>query len=409
VVDSSAQAYSRAGPGISGARFQLHTDGRLGFNAAFSADPGAADPGLGPLFNGDSCEGCHLRRGRSRDGALLRLSDEGVDSLGGPRPAPGYGTQLQDKAVPGFLPEGRLSLRFAPSPGSYPDGTAYELRIPQVSLDRPHLAATPVHQGVRAPRALFGLGLLEAVPSGVLETLADPDDTNGDGISGRVNRVWDHQAGRTVSGRFGWKANVASLVEQVAAAYVEDMGVTSRIFPKEAVAGQDGQDDGLADDPELPDDRLASVTFFLQTVAVPARRLVNDPLVRRGQEVFADLGCGGCHVPTLQTGTLDGLPEVSGQTIHPYSDLLLHDMGDALADGRQDYEATGREWRTPPLWGLGLAHTVQGHTELLHDGRARNVEEAILWHGGEAATARARFMALAADARIALLAFLASI
>lgn len=409
VADSSTLAYSRPAPSLAAERLQLHVDGRDRLAARFSDNPGARDRGLGPLFNANTCEACHARRGRTRGSLLLRLSAGGVDGRGAPLPAPGFGSQLQDQAVAGRRAEARLAVHFVPVPGTYPDGSPYELRRPQVEVENAYAPFAPDHRGLRSPRALFGLGLLEAVADATLEALADPSDADGDGVSGRVNRVWDEAEQRTRAGRFGWKANEPSLLQQVAAAYVEDMGVTSSYFPREAVAGQPGHDDGLDDDPELPDDDLASVTFFLRTLAVPARRRVNDPTVRRGQDLFAQVGCAACHVPTLATASLAGVPEVAGQTIHPYADLLLHDMGDDLADGRPDFLADGREWRTPPLWGLGLAETVQGHTDLLHDGRARGAEEAILWHGGEARAARDRFMALAADARSALLAFLMSL
>ena len=217
------------------------------------------------------------------------------------------------------------------------------------------------------------------------------------------------QAEAEAIGRFGWKASQPTLQQQIDAAYLQDMGITTSLFPVEASAGQAGQDDGLDDDPELGDERVAAVTVYTQTLGVPARRGVNDPLVRQGEALFDSIGCAGCHVPTVQTGVLVGVPQVSEQTIHPYTDLLLHDLGEGLGDGRPDFEATGREWRTPPLWGLGLADTVTAGTEYLHDGRARTVEEAILWHGGEAELSAGHFRALAAQARTAVLRFLHSL
>lgn len=220
--------------------------------------------------------------------------------------------------------------------------------------------------------------------------------------------VWDVIAATTRLGRFGWKANNPTLFQQTFGAYQQDMGVTNPVLPMESAAGQI-QDDGLADDPEIDTETLDLATFYVQTLAVPARRNVNASDVLRGEELFYAARCAACHTPTLQTGALAGVPEVAYQTIHPYTDMLLHDMGDGLADGRPDFLATGREWRTPPLWGIGLTQRIQGHTLFLHDGRARNLLEAIMWHGGEAAQSREAVRAMAKEDRQALLTFLASL
>jgi CxxC motif-containing protein (DUF1111 family) len=219
--------------------------------------------------------------------------------------------------------------------------------------------------------------------------------------------VWDVAAGQTVTGRFGWKAEAPSLRQQIAGAYSEDMGVTSSVFPVEACAGQP-QDDGLADEPEVSDAELDVLETFIRTLAVPARRNPDDPTTLRGEQLFVDIGCAGCHAPTLTTGTTHPVPALRNQVIHPFTDLLLHDMGSGLTDNRTSFNASGAEWRTPPLWGLGLRDTVNTSTRLLHDGRARTVAEAILWHGGEALAARDAFRALTAIDRQALLQFLSS-
>jgi CxxC motif-containing protein (DUF1111 family) len=266
----------------------------------------------------------------------------------------------------------------------------------------------------RVAPAVFGLGLLAAVPAEALEALADPDDVDGDGISGRVNHVWDAQAQAPAIGRFGWKANQPNLLQQTAGAFLGDMGITSSLFPAgECAAAQEqclvqpsGGEDGA---PELSDSLLASVVHYMHTLAVPARRRVDDLEVLEGKRLFMDSGCAECHVPKLETGALEGFAELSGQVIRPYTDLLLHDMGDDLGDGRPDFEATGNEWRTPPLWGIGLVHTVNRHDYLLHDGRARGVLEAVLWHGGEAEAARDAVLALSETDRRRLVAFLESL
>jgi len=211
-------------------------------------------------------------------------------------------------------------------------------------------------------------------------------------------------------GRFGWKANTPNLIQQTAGAYNGDMGITSDLFPTESCAGR-LKEPGCnnAHSAEVNAGTVTDVAFYTQTLAVPARRHLDDPTALRGETVFYAAGCDGCHTPTLRTGELPGIPEVSNQVIHPYTDLLVHDMGPGLADGRPDFQASGSEWRTPPLWGIGLVNTVNGHTRFLHDGRAYNLMEAVLWHGGEASAARDRVKRLAQRDRDALIAFLMSL
>lgn len=259
----------------------------------------------------------------------------------------------------------------------------------------------------RTAPVVFGLGLLEAVPDGQIVSRADPRDRNRDGISGRPNYVWDAVKGKRALGRFGWKANVANLIQQTAGAYNGDMGVTSDLFPAESC---EGNYPGCARHaPEIDPQTVADVALYTQTLAVPARRDLDDPVTQRGEQVFHAVGCAGCHTPTLRTAVLRGVPEVSHQVIHPYTDLLVHDMGPGLADGRRDFQASGSEWRTPPLWGIGLVETVNKHTNFLHDGRARTLLEAVLWHGGEAKRARDKVKRLASRDREALIAFLQSL
>jgi CxxC motif-containing protein (DUF1111 family) len=255
---------------------------------------------------------------------------------------------------------------------------------------------------------MIGLGLLEAVPEETILALADPADEDGDGVSGRPNYVWDASGGRMALGRFGWKANQPSLYQQTAAAFLGDIGITTDLFDQQdCMAGQteclDSPDGG---NPEITGDDLAKVVLYASSLAVPAMRGAVDPQVILGEKVFLEAGCASCHTPSLATGVHPDIPALSNQTIYPYTDLLLHDMGEGLADGRPDFEASGSEWRTPPLWGIGLIETVNGHAYLLHDGRARGLAEAILWHGGEAEAARDYFIELPADLREALLRFL---
>jgi CxxC motif-containing protein (DUF1111 family) len=340
----------------------------------------------------------------------MRLSQDGTDpATGGPNPVPGFGTQLFDKSLFGTTTPGRLSVSYSEVAGRFADGTEYWLRAPQytlVDLYQPLPGAVLLSPRVAPP--VFGRGLLEAVDEMTVIGLSDPGDADGDGISGRPNYVWDHERGQAALGRFGWKANQPTLRQQVAAAYRGDMGITTPYFLVESSHGWP-QFDGLGDDPEISGSILEETVFYVQTLAVPARRRAFDAEVRRGEALFEQARCTGCHVPTLTTGALPGVPEVSLQAIHPYTDMLLHDLGDGLADGRPDFQADGREWRTPPLWGIGLTYIVNGHTFFLHDGRARNLEEAILWHGGEADSSRRVYIDLEKSDRDALLAFLESL
>ena len=250
----------------------------------------------------------------------------------------------------------------------------------------------------RVAAPVFGLGLLEAVSDADVLAKADENDANADGISGKPNFVWNAVTKTTTLGRFGWKANQPSLLQQVAAAYNGDIGVTTSIFPVESSFRQP-QYDNRDDDYELSDSLLHAVEFYVKTLAVPVRRNADNPVVKNGKQLFINAGCASCHIPDMRTSVNVAFPSVSNQLIHPYTDLLLHDMGDDLADNRPDFKATGKEWRTAPLWGIGLTQKVNGHNNFLHDGRARSLLEAIMWHGGEAATAKNKVKAMSADER----------
>jgi CxxC motif-containing protein (DUF1111 family) len=395
-------------------------------NALFNRDwvtAGASttgSDGLGPVFNARSCSSCHFRDGRGRPpiepdesfiGLLFRLSIPGSDAHGGPLPDPNYGGQLNQAAILHVPTEGAASVVYEEVAGSYGDGEPYSLRRPVYDFDLTFGAFDPEIQiSPRTAPFLIGLGLLEAVDDDTILAAADPDDRDADGISGRANLVWDRRRGETVLGRFGWKANVPTLEQQNAGAFLGDIGVTSDLFPEQnctpvqtaCVAARDGGT------PEVDQNKIDSVTFYTRYLAVPARRDVGDPQVMAGERLFSAIGCAACHTPTVFTGSTAETP-LAEQRIHPYTDLLLHDMGEGLADDRPDFLADGREWRTPPLWGLGLLEVVNRHTLLLHDGRARGVAEAILWHDGEAADARERFRNLNADERAALIRFLESL
>jgi len=419
VFDASSNAYSLPAPNLGGEDLARHMEGDAAFDAAFVSAPAQVNAGLGPVFNNNGCIACHPRDGRGRPpfagqpatSMFLRISVPGTagDGSGSPAPVPGFGTQLFDKALFGVTPMGGFDIAYTETGGEFADGEPYSLRQPVYTITNPYqpLPAT-VHTSPRAAPPVFGRGLLEAIDDNTLLGLADESDADGDGISGRPNRVWDYAMGVVRIGRFGLKAGNPTLRQQVAGAYRGDIGVTNPLFTVESSHGTPLWD-GAADEPEIDEETLAVATFYVQTLAVPARRNVNDAEVQRGERLFAAAKCTSCHVPELRTGVLAGVPQVSNQTIFPYTDLLLHDMGEGLADNRDEFLANGREWRTPPLWGIGLTDVVNGHTLFLHDGRARTLMEAVLWHGGEAEASREYVRALSAWDRKALIAFLESL
>lgn len=413
VFDMSPGAFSLPAPNLRGGDILTHGEGDEAFEAPFG-DATSPNPGLGPVFDNVSCESCHVGDGRGRPPAageqfesmLFRSSITGPGPHGGPLGIPLFGGQLQLRGI-GMLPDATAVIQYVESQGLFADGSAYQLRVPTYTL-------TGVRSGLPAgflfsPRvapAVFGLGLLEAVPEAEILGISLLQRLGGQ-VSGRPNYVWDEVHQRTALGRFGWKANNPSLVQQTAGAYNGDMGITTNLFPAESCEGVDPICARHA--PELGDDVVADVAFYQRTLGVPARRNLNDPVVQQGELLFHASGCASCHVATLHTGFLAGVPEVANQTIHPYTDLLVHDMGPALADNRPDFMANGSEWRTAPLWGVGLVQTVNNHTNFLHDGRARSLLEAVLWHGGEAAAAQAAVRKMTAAKRAALIAFLQSL
>ena len=377
--------------------------------------------GLGPHFIGRSCTACHTHDGRGQPpgpgeqplGLLLRLSVPGKDKYGAPLPDPNYGGQLNNNAVGGITPEAKIEITYAEVQGQFADGESFSLRKPTYQFT--DLAYGPLDERVmvspRIAQQVIGLGLLEAIPEKDLLSRSDPDDKNGDGISGRPNWVWDPMAQKRALGRFGWKANAPTVATQTAAAANGDIGITSKYFPHEECmpSQKDCHEGERGGEPEINEKNLGKLIFYTATTAVPARRDVDKPQVLQGKRLFHQAQCVACHTPKHVTGKLAGFPELADQTIRPYTDLLLHDMGEGLADGRPDFEADGNEWRTPPLWGIGLFETVNGHTTYLHDGRARNLQEAILWHGGEAQQAKEHFVNMSKEEREALISFLKSL
>ncbi len=387
-----------------------------------------ARDGLGPHFIARSCGGCHTEDGRGAPpkpgeqpvGLLLRLSMPGLGEHGGVVPEPIYGDQFNNQAVQKVKPEGKVTITHTELPGRFADGEAYTLLAPRYAFH--DLGYGPMHKDVlvspRVAPQIIGVGLLEAIAEADIQANVRDQAARKDAIKGMANRVWDAPSGTMMTGRFGWKANVASIAHQTAGAFNGDIGITSSVFPFEACTA--AQTDCLAapkgsqgKSPEIDDKTLGDVVFYQAALAPPARRNLHDPQVRRGQKLFAEAQCSACHRPSYTAAagpnpTLSS-PALTGQRIHPYTDLLLHDMGEGLADGRPDGQANGRQWKTPPLWGLGLIKDVNGHQRLLHDGRARGVLEAILWHGGEAEASREGVKKLPKADREALVKFVESL
>ena len=435
---NDADAFSQPSGNIS---FEDELDFKLGnglFRKIWVSSPSStlASDGLGPLYNARSCQRCHIKDGRGHppehagDNAIsmfLRVSipgtdAEAIDRIEGyiaTRPDPVYGTQLQDFAVQGHPAEARMEIAYTEEAVTLADGTTVSLRHPAYTAT--DLGYGPLHaDAMLSPRVapqMIGLGLLEAISTADILANADPEDADGDGISGRPNIVWSQVHDQPMLGRFGLKAGNPTILEQTASAFVGDIGISNPVFQagsgectdlqadcKAAIHG-----DGDARVFEIDQTGLDLVTFYSRNLGVPARRNVDDPQVLKGKQVFYETGCTACHTPSFVTQRLTDRPEQSFQLIWPYTDLLLHDMGPGLADNRPEARATGSEWRTPPLWGIGLTQTVSGHSYFLHDGRARSLLEAVLWHGGEAAPHRDRVIDLPTEERDALIAYLESL
>jgi CxxC motif-containing protein (DUF1111 family) len=440
VTNRDAFSHFSHGIGFEGEmRFKV---GNAIFRKLWVAAPSStqASDGLGPLYNARGCQNCHLKDGRGRPplanwpdenaiSMFLRLSippetDEQKRLLAERRttsiPDPVYGGQLQNIAIQGHDGEGHMHIDYADVPVTLAGTQVVTLRKPTYSVTE--LKYGPMHPKVMmSPRIappMIGLGLVEAIPEADIRALADAQDTNKDGISGRTNEVWSESKKSVQLGRFGWKAGQATILDQSAGAAAGDIGLSNPLGPNPAgdctetqtacLSAPNGNSERLGGF-ELSAELLDLVTFYSQNLAVPARRGASDAKVLEGKALFHKAGCATCHQPSFTTGTVEGQRHLSGQLIWPYSDFLLHDMGEGLADNRPEGDADGREWRTAPLWGVGLTQVVSGHTFLLHDGRARNVEEAILWHGGEAQSARDAYAALSAQEREALVTFVNSL
>ena len=437
----SKKALMHPAPNIS---FEDRMDFNLGnslFEKLWVSSPSSttASDGLGPLYNARSCARCHARVGRghapdptvqndSRTSMLMRLSIPAqtpqqkrllAGFQAGVIDEPMYGSQLQDLSVQGLPAEGQWHVTYTPHEVVYPDGRKVVLRKPSYRVDQ--LAYGDLHPDVmlspRVAQPMIGLGLLAAIETDDILTYEDELDRNHDGISGRANRVWNQTQGQIEIGRFGWKAGHPTLLQQNNSAFLADIGISTTTYPygqgecthrqEGCLALPNGNSEHL-DSVEASAEMARLVTFYVGNLAVPAARNVSSPAYKAGREAFYMVGCQSCHRPSYLTSTNAPKPQAQ-QRIWPYTDLLLHDMGEGLADNRPEFLANGREWRTAPLWGVGLTELVNGHNQLLHDGRARSVEEAILWHGGEAEAVKQRFMQLPKTQRENLIRFVESL
>ncbi|WP_151089074.1 di-heme oxidoredictase family protein [Hymenobacter baengnokdamensis] len=407
--DFTASAFDQTAPGFDAQAQAAHQTGDAAFNRVFSLAK------LAPIWVNQSCQSCHLGGGRaaiSKDGVtpqlLFRVSQPGQASTGGPSPLPVFGLQIQPVAlgpdstrVESF--KGKVTTTYVEQLKALADGTTVSLRQPTYTFSVPLPAGALFSP--RTGSQMAGLSLLEAVPEQTILQIAQMQaNALSFGITGKPNYVWDPVAQTTKLGRFGWKANQPSLVAQIAGAYNGDLGITSTLFPIEP-DGSATVGGGV----DVSDNERTSVMMYARTQGVPALRNTNDPLVQAGRLLFMNARCAVCHTPVLRTGDVAGVPQLSNQTITPFTDLLLHDMGPGLADNRPDFLASGSEWRTPPLWGMGLSQITSGHTNLLHDGRARNAMEAIMWHDGEAAYSRQQVEQMSKAQRDQLVAFLNSL
>lgn len=423
VDDRTRKAFSRPAANLENASRAEFFIGNAFFNSPWIVAPASAGArdGLGPLFNARSCDACHNNDGRGRPpepgqppiSLVLQLSVPGAAPHGEPLPEPSYGSNLNPFAIDGLSAEGTVRIEHDEIAGTFADGEPYTLQRPRYIFEQLAYGdlAPDVQVSPRVAPSVFGAGFLEFVPEAQILEWEDPDDHDGDGISGRANRVWSLSSQSVVLGRYGWKANQPDLAHQTAAAFNTEIGMTTALRPAENCMPSQSTCNAApgGGSPEISDEIFAHIVHYQRTLGVPSRRNLDRPEVRTGARLFLESGCAACHRPSLSTAAVPEIPELANQTFHPFTDLLLHDMGPELADQRPDFMASGSEWRTPPLWGLGLQRTVNDHTFLLHDGRARNVTEAILWHGGEGEKAREAFRHLSRVDREALLAFLDSL
>lgn len=421
----SKDAFGSQGKNLTREESRFFQSGNELFRTNWVAAPASVKSldGLGPVFNAPSCGSCHFKDGRgappdepngTRFGLLWRVNNGQKDDTGAPTPHPVYGGQIQDLALPKIKPDARVKITYDTIYGSYEDGIPYLLYRPNYKLADLAYGQMDSTYGLspRIAPQVAGLGLLENIREEDILANQDIEDQNSDGISGKANYVYDFQEGKKTIGRFGWKANQPTVMQQSAGAFNGDMGLTNSFFPDDDFSEiQRSYYDEIHNggNPEVSYKQLDRISLYIKSLAVPAKRNLDQPEYSLGRKLFYDIGCESCHKASFITGDSDEISALNNQEIYCYTDLLLHDMGEGLADNLPDHDATGTEWKTPPLWGIGLINTVNKHTRLLHDGRARNTEQAILWHDGEAKTTKDKFTNLMESERKALILFVESL
>lgn len=419
VFDESSQAYSHEISGMSAEQQYVHDLGDKLFGQTFVTSPAPKFGGLGPIYNNVSCQRCHTNEGRGfplleRPGfqtTFLKVASPGKDFYGGTLPLEGFGIQIQDQSIAGIEPEATLAVNWIYSDVQLSEGEIVKLRKPEVQILKSYIPMPSNYlSSLRMARPNYGMGLLEAIEEGYLLRNQDISDANGDGISGKANYVFDPISKTTQIGRIGWKAGVPNIKTQVAKAFNEDIGVTSSLFPVKNAFGQSQMKFGSASGKvDVDDSVINAITFYMKSIAVPARRNVKNPDVLAGKRIFQQIGCIKCHVQYQTTKVDVTFPQISNLTIQPYTDMLLHNMGPDLADNLEEYLASGNEWRTPPLWGISLSKKANGNQYFLHDGRAQSIIEAVLWHGGEAESAKNQVITMSKKDRALLLKFIESL
>ena len=420
VKRETRESFAAPIPALSLSKMRLFTGGRHLFRRTWTPAPSSVKSldGLGPVFNRVSCSGCHVKDGRGRppkdDGKfrsmVIKLAMIDNNNI---YPDPNYGYQLNDKSILGVPYEGKAKIDYSIIDIELNDGTIKKISNPHYTFNSMSFGAlnkNTKHSGRVAP-AVFGLGLIEAITEKDLLKNADPEDLNNDGISGRAHKLVDKPSKKIMIGKFGWKATRATLLHHITGAASQDMGLTSNIFPNEnCMKIQKACLEQInGGEPEVSDAQIDRLLVYMQTLAPPRQRKMKNKSVLAGKNLFKEIGCESCHTPSYKTGEHPNHPELSNRIIRPYSDFLLHDMGKGLDDGVAEGEAKSYEWKTPPLWGIGLVKIVNKHTRFLHDGRAGSIEEAILWHDGEARNAKNNYISLNKENREKLLFFLNSL
>lgn len=419
VFDESMGAYGHTIPGLSPSQQYMHDLGDRFFGQTFVTAPAIKYGGLGPIFNNVSCDRCHVNEGRGfplgeksgLQSTFLKVALDGVDEHGGTLPVPGFGIQIQDQAIAGIQPEASLNIKWNYSDVQLADGTVIQLRKPEVSILSSYIPLpSNVQMSLRMARPNYGMGFIEAIDEQSILKNQDEFDANGDGISGVANYVYNPVTKLKSMGKIGWKAGVANVKTQVAKAFNEDIGVTSNLFPLKNAHGQSQMSKFPSKYAvDVHDTVIEAIAFYMRSLSVPARRNVTNIDVIQGKQIFQSVGCNRCHIQYQTTKVDVTFPQISNLIIQPFTDMLLHNMGPGLADDITEYKASGSEWRTPPLWGISLSKKVNGNQFFLHDGRAKTLLEAILWHSGEAEQVKQNVVNLSKSEREKLIKFLESI